>query len=100
MPLTFSGRGIRSVFPWKVFANQQITVLGMSRFGLPVSATPEVNVPNHFDKDNSGSIEAEPRIRAMEIRRINSQGGRKGFVLSIVVACVEATPVIPSLSHL
>ena len=70
----------------------------MIRFGLPVSATTEGKDDEYFHKDISGFIEAGPRISATESMQINRQQGPKGFVLPIIVACAEATPVILSLS--
>jgi hypothetical protein len=77
-------------------ANIEIPILSITKFGLPVSATPERNDENCFNEDLLGSIVAGPTIRATEIRRINCQHTPKSFVVHIVGASVEATPVIPS----
>jgi len=82
----------------KAIAISDITVISRMRFNLPVSATLEGNDNKHFGDNVPGSIDAGATIGATEIRRINHQHEPKGFIFPIIVACVEATSVIISLS--
>jgi len=78
----------------------ETTVLSMIRFGVPMTVTQEGICINHFNEDDSGSIEAGPTISTPEIRQTNCQQRPKGFSLPIIVACTEVIPVILSQSPL
>jgi len=99
IPFTSWAWIIWSGFTAKAFAQSEITILSMMRFGLPCLQAQKVMSIIILTKMVLVQSR-ESGICATEIRWINYHWGIKGFILPINVICLETTPVIrsPSLS--